>query len=461
MPNFIRNLRASFNRFREKAFNRLFRTRFRYDVFISYSHSDAKQYAENLKQQLNNLDFACFLDKEESPPGLSLGPTLEKALKKSAVLVLLATERALTRPYIELEFGRFVAAKRKIIPINICGALTKNNGEALARAPWNIINEQRLIWIDETPEAFAQQRPSPPIADGIDKLFKYTRRNVRVRAEIIGTAVLVLLAAFGAGFVIKGQAAEVSKQASLAENARQETTKQQGIAVAAGAEAQRQLALAQDAKDEAARQGRIAEDARTEAERQQEIARKATAEAEKQQLLAHKATLEAERQQAIANQQLERSRRLVYDSDLNFAQRAQERGDVTRLNEVLKNYLPSESPKDQRDRRGFEWFYYWRLANYKPFDLGTTDYVGDIEISHDGKILAAVSDSGTGQLKVWRLETPDEVAEVRAHKSRITDLAISWDGTMLATASDDMTVKLWDIRTQEVKPIKTLRHNPT
>ena len=460
MRNFMRNVRASFNKFRETAFNALFRARFRYDVFISYSHSDAKAYAENLKQQLSNLDFACFLDKEESPPGLSLGPTLEKALKKSAVLVLLATERALTRPYIELEFGRFVAAKRKIIPINIADALTKNNGEALARAPWNTINEQKLIWIDETPEAFAQQRPSPPIADGIDKLFKYTRRNVRVRAEIIGTAVLVLLAAFGAGFVIKGQAAEVSKQASLAETARQETTKQQGIATAAATEAQRQLGLARDAKTEADRQGQIALDARNEAERQQEIARKATAEAEKQQLLAHTATLEAQRQQAIANQQLERSRQLVYDSDLNVAQRAQERGDLTRLNEVLQTYRASESSKDQPDRRGFEWFYYWRLANYKPLTLGTTDSVGFIEISHDGKILAAASDSGTGQLKVWRLDQPDQVVEVRAHRDRITELSISWDGTLLATASDDMSVKLWDIRTRDVKLIKTFRHNP-
>ena len=458
MRNFMKNLRASFNRFRENVFNALFRARFRYDVFISYSHSDAKQYAENLKQQLSNLDFACFLDKEESPPGLSLGPTLEKALKKSAVLVLLATERALTRPYIELEFGRFVASKRKIIPINIADALTKNNGEALARAPWNIINEQKLIWIDETPEAFTQQRPSPPIADGIDKLFKYTRRNVRVRGEIIGTAVLVLLAAFGAGFVIKGQAAEVSKQASLAETARQETTKQQGIATVAAAEAERQLGLARDAKIEADRQGQIAVDAREEAERQQGIARAATAEAEKQQLLAHTATLEAQRQQAIANQQLERSRQLVYDSDLNVAQRAQERGDVPRLNEVLQTYSPSESSKDQPDRRGFEWFYYWRLANYKPFKLGTTDSIGFIDIAPDGKILAAASD--TGQLKVWWLDKQDQVAEVRAHRDRITDLAISWDDTTLATASADMTVKLWDIRTQDVKLIKTFRHNP-
>ncbi|HSE17218.1 MAG TPA: TIR domain-containing protein [Pyrinomonadaceae bacterium] len=454
----MRKLRESFNSFREAVFNTLFRARFRYDVFISYSHSDAKQYAENLKQQLSNLDFACFLDKEESPPGLSLGPTLEKALKKSAVLVLLATERALTRPYIEMEFGRFVTAKRKIIPINIAGALTRNNGEILTRAPWNIIEDQKLIWIDETPEAFAQQRPSPPIADGIDKLFKYTRRNVRVRAEIIGTAVLVLLAAFGAGFVIKGQAAEVSKQASLAETARKRATEQQGIAEKAAADAQEQLGYARDARLLAAEQRRIAGEAQKEAEHQQEIARLATIEAARQQQLARTATLEAQRQQAIAEQQLEHSRKLVYDSDLNFAQRAQERGDLTRLNEVLTNYLPRESAKDQPDRRGFEWFYYWRLANYKPFELGTVTDVGKIKISSDGKVLAAVSDTSTGQLKVWKLDHPDQIAEVRAHKDRITDLAISWDGATVATASADSTVKLWDIRTQDVKLIKTFRH---
>src|SRR4026208_1906296 len=124
-------MRKLIRTFREAVFNALFRARFRYDVFISYSHSDAKQYAENLKEQLSKLDFSCFLDKEEAPPGLSLGPTLEKALKRSAVLVLLATERALTRPYIHQEFETFVGAGKKIITINILDSLTKNNEEAL------------------------------------------------------------------------------------------------------------------------------------------------------------------------------------------------------------------------------------------------------------------------------------------------------------------------------------------
>jgi hypothetical protein len=245
MFKLISNLRLVLNRLRETLFRGLFRARFRYDIFISYSHRDAKEYAVNLKKQLSSLDFACFIDEEESPPGLSLGPTLEKALKKSASLVLLATERALSRPYISLEFEKFATTGRTIIPIKILGALTRNEEEVLTRSPWNTINTRNLIWIDETDDAFARKNPSPPIADGIDKLFKYTRRNVRVRTEIIGTAVLVLLAAFGAGFVIKGQAAEVMKQREAAESFKKDAATQQEIAVKAGNEANRQLDLAE------------------------------------------------------------------------------------------------------------------------------------------------------------------------------------------------------------------------
>ena len=174
--------RSGLNWLRETLFGRIFRARFRYDVFISYSHSE-KPYAANLKKQLNSLDYSCFFDEEESPPGSSLDPTLDKALRKSAVLVLLATERALSRPYIISEFEKFAATGRTIIPINLLGTLSKNNEQALAKAPWNTITDRKIVWIDETDEAFNKHNPSPAIADGIDKLFKYTRRNVRVRAD--------------------------------------------------------------------------------------------------------------------------------------------------------------------------------------------------------------------------------------------------------------------------------------
>jgi TIR domain len=167
MPGPVARIRSALNRLREVLFKGLFRARFRYDVFISYSHRD-KEYAVNLKTQLGSLDFSCFIDEEESPPGSWLDPTLAKALRRSATLVLLATERALTRPYVTLEFEKFIATKRTIVPINISDALTRNNKEALTRQPWNIIKSRNLVWIDETDDAFAKKNPSPPVADGIE-----------------------------------------------------------------------------------------------------------------------------------------------------------------------------------------------------------------------------------------------------------------------------------------------------
>jgi len=310
MPKALSTLRATLNSLRDSVFRGLFRARFRYDVFISYNHS-AKDYALNLKKQLSDLDFTCFFDEEESPPGLSLDPTLEKALRKSAVLVLLATERALTRPYIALEFERFVATNRRIIPINISEALTRNNEAALTKTPWNTIKSQKLIWIDETAEAFDKKIPSPSIADGIDKLFKYTRRNVRVRTEIIGTAVLVLLAAFGAVFVITGKNKELATQNRLLETAKTETAQQQTVAANARADAQTQLALAKQAKLEADQAKLDADKAKADALAQQEIAQKPAAEASRQRQLAAEAKQEAEKQQTIAS-----ARQLANQADL-------------------------------------------------------------------------------------------------------------------------------------------------
>lgn len=449
MPKPVQKLRSMLNRLRDTLFKGVFRARFRYDVFISYNHR-AKGYAVNLKRQLADLDFACFIDQEEAPPGSSLDPTLEKALSKSAVLVLLATERALTRPYIALEFQKFVSTGRRIIPINVSGALTENDEEALARTPWDIIKSRKLIWIDEADEAFAKEIPSPPIADGIDKLFKYTRRNSRVRTEIIATAALVLLAAVGAGFVIKGQAKEVSKQAQLADVAKKETEKQLGIATAAGKEAQRQLGLAEQAKSEAEHQGQIAATAKKEAEHQQEIARTATAEADKQLAIANAAKAEAERQQAIANAQMERSRHLLYDSDMNLAQSAYETGDMGRVAQLLDAHF--RVPANQADLRGFDWFYLWRLSNNE--QKRQEGYAGPMAFSPNGRTLAFEGSDHTLKLRDT-ITHEDKV--VPGLTGPLHAVLFSPDARFLITDEQNQIVKIWDLSTSPPKSIATLR----
>ncbi len=384
----LTRFRSSLDRVREVLFKSLFRARFRYDVFISYSHRD-KEYAVNLKKQLGSLDFSCFIDEEESPPGSSLDPTLAKALKRSAVLVLLATERALTRPYIISEFEKFAVTGRTIVPINILGALTKNEEEALTRSPWNIINRRKLVWIDETDEAYSKKNPSPPVADGIDKLFKYTRRNVRVRVERAALAMIVVIAAVVAGFVIKGQAKEVSKQAALTEVAKKETEKQQGIATEAGREAQRQLSLAEQAKKEADRLTKIAEAARKEASHQQEVARAASAEAERQQLLANEAKKEAAHQQEVAKELTERNRQLRYVSEMKLAESAYQAGNMEQVHEMLS--APADSSfLNRNELRNFFWYYLFHNSfNHLATLTGHSAAALSVAFSPDGKVLAS------------------------------------------------------------------------
>src|ERR1700752_2475347 len=438
---------AAFNRFRDRLFRTLFRARFRYDVFISYNHA-AKAYAVNLKRQLADLDFTCFIDEEEAPPGSSLDPTLARALSKSAVMVLLATERALTRPYIMLEFEKFVSTDRRIIPINIGSALSASGEAALARAPWSIIKSRNLIWIDEADEAFAKQIPSPPIADGIDKLFKYTRRNSRVRTEIIGTATLVVLAAIAAGFVIKGQATEVSTQTARASAARIEANKQQDIATEAGREAQKQLALAAKATDEAKRQTQIAETAKKEADRQQEIARTATAEANKQLMLAKAARAEAERQQAIAAEQSERNRHLRYVSEISFGERAYETGDMTRLTEFLDARV-SAPDSSADDLRGFEWYYLWRLRHNEMGTIGSQkDAVKDIRFSPDGRTLLTIGTGKGNTLKLFSASTWQPIGEFEGYSAKVAEVVFSPDSQTVAVIDDEHNLTLWDVNSR-------------
>src|SRR5215470_5449077 len=273
----------------DTVFKSLFRFIFRYDIFISYARRDGKNYALKLRDQLRQLDFSCFLDDDELPPGNSLRNTLKRALRKSATLVVVGTERATQSRYVEMEVSEFSITGRTIIPIDIEGTLLS--------APWSVVKERDLVWIDEVKAALTKGVPSPNVPDSIDKLFKYTRRNSRVRAQVFATIILFVIVVTGSLFMI-----------------------QQKVTAAnlASAEARQQKVIADDASHRA-------EEKEVAANKAEQHAATAQAKAEAAEVAAGVAAKEAKRQEAKARASAEIARReqLIAEERTNYV-RAQQ-----------------------------------------------------------------------------------------------------------------------------------------
>lgn len=70
-----------------------------------------------------------------------------------------------------------------------------------------------------------------------------------------------------------------------------------------------------------------------------------------------------------------------------------------------------------------------------------------VAISPDGKTLASGSSDRT--VRLWDLNSGDELAVLSGHEDDVQTLAFSHDGKTLASGSGDYTIKLWDLRTRK------------
>ncbi|MFN6484328.1 MULTISPECIES: serine/threonine-protein kinase [unclassified Nostoc] len=83
---------------------------------------------------------------------------------------------------------------------------------------------------------------------------------------------------------------------------------------------------------------------------------------------------------------------------------------------------------------------------------GHSDWVYAVAISPDGKTV--VSGSKDKTIKVWNLNTGKEINTIMGHLGDVNDVVISQDGQMLASASDDKTIKVWKLDTgMEIRTI--------
>lgn len=79
-----------------------------------------------------------------------------------------------------------------------------------------------------------------------------------------------------------------------------------------------------------------------------------------------------------------------------------------------------------------------------PFPLPVTS----VAISPDGKYLAAASGEarlGASMIKVWNLESRQELVTIRGHSELVWSLAFSPDSKSLFSASSDRTVRQWEL----------------
>jgi WD40 repeat protein len=163
-----------------------------YDLFISYRRSDATPYAAALFEALRQADFRCFLDDNDATPGKPLTDKLRWALKRSKVLLIVASPDLPLSTWVPKEVKMFAMSQRDIILINVKDGMTT----ALASSTLGPLLNQDALWIDEQPGIGPGDAPSAHVIGSVQKNFNHRRANRNLR--LIAGVVTIAIAGFAA-----------------------------------------------------------------------------------------------------------------------------------------------------------------------------------------------------------------------------------------------------------------------
>ena len=186
---------------------------FGYDVFISYTRRDAREYANALAITLHrDHDLVVFLDDKEFDVGERL-PVLLRAARRSRMVVVLASPQVSLSRFVPQEVAAAQAKGRRIVPIDVAGTLAANNaGPELAKA----LQDEK--W--ETETNALPDGPSQAVVSAITRSRGGLKRRVQQRL-FYTSIVVVLLALTGYAFRLAAQREAAFRAESLrAEHAR-------------------------------------------------------------------------------------------------------------------------------------------------------------------------------------------------------------------------------------------------
>ncbi len=97
-------------------------------VFLSHAASDehiALLLKAEVERRLPGVKVFCSSDPADLPPGTKWSPEIQQALQESAMLIFVASDRGLQRPWVWFECGTFWFSEKKIMPLCL-GEVRKN-----------------------------------------------------------------------------------------------------------------------------------------------------------------------------------------------------------------------------------------------------------------------------------------------------------------------------------------------
>jgi WD40 repeat protein len=405
------------------------------DIFISYSRRDSDHYAVALVNALKAEKHgpACYLDKWAAPPDVDLPASLQRHLRWSGMLVLIATPHATASPSVKKELLLFRRTGRKVLPINIDAALDTIDWSA---EPWSGIRGASIE--PETAGALEKGTPSESVIHRIRNSVDFTRQEARLQRAVLGTAagiaILVLLSTLASLAVIQTARTEAARK------------------IADGERTAAQRITAADAKVAAAQ---VAEkNAQNRAAAALHSASVASAEAARQRDVAHARRLanEADRIRIREPAELSRSVLLAAESVRRMAilgARSIDSDEALRNGVALMPHLMAAVPHDQ----GVS------MIAVNPSNGWIASASGDVatiwdglvpeqpiaRIIHAAEVISLAFDPRGRYLATGSYDNIARITEAATgkelftvdHSDGVVEVVFNHDGTLVATASED------------------------